>query len=140
MKKPLITTFPHDLNALLTPGQKYFILYTKGCFSNYKDPEKVIIGQALLMYPEQVNHHNLVNFAIRTFDVLLKSGAIDMNGRDVHTWYVEEMYQLVNRLTPPTLYEWLIENIQWSNVPDFTGIDLNAMAAKMKPLERKELK
>ena len=103
-------------------NEKQFILWTKGYFTQYHEPEKVIIGDALHLYPEQVEPYNMTNYAIKVFDKLMQSGRIDGACDDPIQWMVNEMRQITRRLEPPTLYEFLIAHIQDSNVD---GLDLN---------------
>lgn len=118
--------------TMLTEYDKYFILFTKGHFSRYKDAEKVILGEALLLYTKDITEHHLLDYAIGVFDKLMTMGAIEGVGSDKFAWIIHEMRQIGNRLKAPTLYEWLITQIQDSKVGRISlEVDLSEIKSKM---------
>ena len=112
--------------------QKHFILWTKGHFDNYVEPEKVIVGEALMMYPEQVDQHNLLHYAIGVFDKLMRYDCIEGVNGEPFAWIINEMRQIGNRHKAPTLYEFLISHIGNSIVGGLSlEMDLNQIKSKM---------
>lgn len=118
---------------LLSDYEKLFILCIKGHFSSYEQPEKVIIGKALMSPPELISSQNLENYAIRLFEKLVHLGMIEGATENPFKWMIEEMLQSVNLLNKPTLYEWLRGKIQYANLSEekFSEFEIKRLTKQM---------
>ena len=119
----------------LSVYEKYFILFTKGHFSKYIAPEKVIVGKALMMYAEQVGQDTLLNYAIGLFDKLIRYDCIEGVNSEPFTWIINEMRQISNSLKAPSLYEFLIMHIQ-DSVVEHLNLELDLDEIKSYMIEK----
>ena len=111
--------------------EKYFILFTKGHFSKYVEPEKVIVGKALMTYPEQVTKNNLLIYATGIFEKLIRYDCIEGVDSDPFKWIIKEMRQIDN-FSP---YDFLITHIQ-DSVVDGLNLEMDLDEIKFEMVEK----
>lgn len=125
-------------NGMLTEYQKYYILWTKGHFNHYKEPERIIIGEALMLGKDLITDGHITNYAINIFDKLMTQEAIEGVGTDKYAWMLNEMREIGHRHKAPTLLEWVNTKIGCCEAGSLSlRIDLEGIRNKMERLDGK---